>query len=132
MTFSNSQELKDWSRAAFVSNECETDQYRETQPRRTIDLILDILASTELGPRLSELVMLANAWVTAAGFKVPIPESVGYEGCIAAHPLYEAIHDILWDSGKHPYYESEALLREAYNSDIDSALENQADNEAAR
>ena len=92
------EDLKIRSREEFVGNECDTDQYRETQPMSGLSRAADLLeylygASDQ---RFQYAWALVQKWVDAAGHN--------YEGCDEAVPLYELIHDVLWEQGKHPYY----------------------------
>jgi len=103
-------------RDAYVGNECDTDEYREAQPSKGLDMLahaLALLASdadvdTQGTQTAKALVDLTARWldvIEGGGCSV-------YEGCGELVPVLSLVFDILWTHGEHPYCSDEAELQE--------------------
>jgi hypothetical protein len=102
--------IKEWSAEDFASNECHTDEYRETQPTKGLAFLADYWELFEAGlspqgdpgNREREALRLLEAWVHR--MNNPQPEDYSYAGAEQLYPLLLMYHDDLWDqAGRHPY-----------------------------
>jgi hypothetical protein len=108
---------RDRLRSDYIGNECDTDEYRETQPEKGIDLILHLGHLLHEDPdRRQQLLALVETWVK---------EDLGepYGGAEALQPICGLYFDVLWERGEHPYYGDE--------EEITQWLEDTADPEAS-
>jgi hypothetical protein len=90
---------REYAREQFVGNEASSDEYRETQPYKLlgyIGMVADILSNAD-DPRAETFQEQVKTWVAAFGS--------WYEGADEAGPLLETIFNVLWDEGRHPYYD---------------------------
>ena len=98
----------------FVGNECGSDEYRETQPTKGIEMTsraFRILEDRWTDSRLNNdgkgnadvrfqygtLQRLFKTWVAATG--------TWYDGCEELVPVLEIVFDVLWSNNEHPYNE---------------------------
>ena len=122
------QELKD----QFVQNECETDQYRETQPVSGLYRCMEVLPQSvcdiinkyigglfdgmqfdgieqmmfEIGSASQEPIVLEVLdWISEARFG-------GYNGSDELYPILEKVFDSYVSRGEHPYGYNEKQCRE--------------------
>lgn len=100
------EKYRQWSKQDFVDNETGSDEYAETQPGATLELLGKVapLCETMSVQGRRELLELVENWVEAALSDWSPGRSMGYAGCEEAMPLFERIHDLLWDANQHPYY----------------------------
>jgi len=96
------------SRADYVDNECYSDEYRETQPAKGIRHALKAIADATIEER-SKLDDLMRDWLHAWALG---EEDNSYAGAEELDPLLKLVHDILWEHGTHPYYDTEEELLE--------------------
>jgi hypothetical protein len=109
------KELMEYSRLLFVSNECESDEYRETQPWKLITTVGDLATQFPNFERHDELWNLFRDWILHHG--------PWYEGAEQARPIYEMIHDVWWVNGRHMYYDNVEQLKEEIGQDEDRPKE---------
>jgi len=98
------QEVKDELMSQFLDNECGSDEYGETAPWKTFDL-LSRCECFVWGDQFKALMLLASTWLSAFERE----GCVRYAGLDEAVPLYEMIFNILWSNKEHPYYSKEEL-----------------------
>lgn len=111
--FGPDDDVKIWSREAYIGNEADSDEYRETQPWKllsTIGLWADQMPGRD---GADDFLAAVQAWISEAGHS--------YDGSEASKPLFAMIHDMLWDIGEHPYFEDYAALLEEYELDAEYA-----------
>lgn len=95
--------LKKWSRESYVGNECDTDEYGETQPEKGLGVVTGLIGlGAHLQGHRERVVLLAKAWMAA------VDPTERYGGADELRPLLELHHDLLWDRGEHPYDTEEA------------------------
>lgn len=122
---------KKFSREAFVGNECDTDEYRESQPEKGLGMIsalvhilseqtearsheldetiIDGLSRREILVKVFEL---SAKWINLA--------TGSYEGANELTSILEIYHDVLWARGEHPYYGDDVdEFLESYEDDLD-------------
>ncbi len=118
------EELKARSREAFTGNECDTDQYGETQPAATLSKIGTLADMFSEDPDQMETLMdLVAPWVLAAS-------TMGrYDGAAEAEPIHNLYHDTLWAEGQHPYHGND---RADYVEYLADTLDTEAEVEQAR
>jgi|SRR5262245_57761201 len=116
------EEFKAHSRDLYVGNEADTDEYRETEPRKLLALVAAESENLE-GEALKTLVSLTASWLQAVAQQWgeygsgPEPEAShpAYAGTEAAAAVFGFIHDQMWDRGEHPYYDTFTEWREFYD-----------------
>jgi hypothetical protein len=97
---------KAWLRESYVGNECDTDEYGETQPVKGLTMIADLASALENDrDRVNALMVQVSEWTRAW-------DGSRYGGAEELMPLYGQYFDVLWDRGRHPYYTSEAEIDE--------------------
>jgi hypothetical protein len=84
--------LKAWSRERYVGNECDTDEYGETQPAKGLVICAAFLDAPD---HPEGLLLLVQRWVAALGGR--------YDGADQLEPILNEYHDWLWERGSHPY-----------------------------
>lgn len=93
--------LQEWSRERYVGNECDTDEYRETQPAKGLAVVAEMLEAPE-SP--DGLLYLVQAWVAALqdpdDAQAPGDPYAGAEELTHVLAMY---HDWLWIQMRHPY-----------------------------
>ena len=122
---------KEMLRGAFVGNETDTDEYRETQPEKGLEMISNLIATlgrvesrgndldVEVGPgftfdghentgdtpsrreTLRRVLDLTRKWIDECGMGP-------YTGCDQLAPILAIYFDVLWEQNEHPYYGGEA------------------------
>jgi hypothetical protein len=107
----------------FVGNECDTDEYRETQPAKGMRYVANLLELIEgMGTTEHKVIVLCEKWLHAM-LNDPMYEGAGeaapvdggwpwYAGAKELTPLMELYFDYMWAKGEHPYYDDEAALDE--------------------
>lgn len=91
--------FKEFCRESFVGNECDTDEYGETQPAKGWRYIadwLDAIYPAKLDP--DAMIEIAD-WVRACA------EGDRYSGANELVPVLGRYFDWLWETGEHPYSE---------------------------
>lgn len=103
MTEPKDEDLRTWSRDQFTGNECDTDEYRETQPMKGLAFIGDYaVLLCDPCPELDTLAKLTETWLHA--YNNPKPgEWDAYAGTEELKPILDLLHDALWAVGRHPY-----------------------------
>ena len=93
--------FKAYCRDSFVGNECDSDEYGETQPAKGFGYIADWLESIHpehLDPEaLDEIALWTRALADDPGAR--------YGGADELRPVLARYFDHLWDAGRHPYSE---------------------------
>jgi len=127
----------------YIGNECESDEYRETQPYKGMGHINQALQylkeeqTTEWKKRINnetehphdgdygqidketeQLTSLTRDWLQAWSW--------GYSGSAELALALEMVFDILWRHGKHPYYDTEEDLLKA-TQDIQDEMNSLSD-----
>lgn len=115
------EELKQRSREQYVGNECGSDEYRETEPEKLLSLVAaTICAHGWSGDVKRQVLQRTITWLQAviddwgewgSGPDPSIGDCI-YAGAAEAEPVFGLLHDLLWDEGLHPYYETVAELNE--------------------
>lgn len=93
--------VREWSRERYVSNECDTDEYRETQPAKGLGVAAEVLE----GPNTPDgFLLLVQNWVANLEDTTDA-QAPGdpYAGADHLAVLLGVYHDWLWEQGKHPY-----------------------------
>lgn len=130
MTEPTEEQLKEYSRTAFVGNECGTDEYREAQPEKGLMFVSQYMENFEalgmnnpLGgmPALNrtqghnmkpkaEMLRLTTTWLDKmATVYEEVAEGkrdswdAAYAGADELEPILALHHDLMWDLGSHPY-----------------------------
>lgn len=89
-----------WARDQFVGNECDSDEYRETQPAKGLGYAADCLDRLAAqGARHDEFARLTAVWLTAKA------AGGSYAGADALEPVLTIYFDVLWEAEEHPYFE---------------------------
>lgn len=120
--------FKEWCREQFVGNECESDEYRETQPAKGLGYVADWAEARNevLGYSAGENRMLSlvrdwlDAIIRAHGEDHDAdPWSYAYAGADELKPVLRLYFDTLWELDRHPYgYEgTPVLLLEWFDKD---------------
>jgi hypothetical protein len=104
MTMFGPEDLRARSRESFVGNECDTDEYGESQPEKGEAYLARALEIARHPATIQTLRGLAEKWRSALGGR--------YDGADELRPILEILHDLLWERGEHPYYGDVAELRE--------------------
>jgi hypothetical protein len=99
--------FKDYCRDSFTGNECDSDEYGETQPAKGFGYIadwLDGIHPEHLDPEALEAIA---AWVRA------LADDPGsrYGGAEELVPVLQRYFDWLWDQGRHPYSQPHELAQ---------------------
>jgi len=112
---------------AFVDNECDTDEYRWTQPVKGLYMLthfeevnkevgesLEFLDYGDEIPNIEEVINALkgsdNKFANSVGEWLESAQFGCYSGSDGLKPLLERLFDSLWASGSHPYYEKEELV----------------------
>lgn len=98
--------FREWARGRFIDNECDTDEYGETQPAKGFNYVADVFNRVN-DPKDGDLLAEVLAWVNA------IQTGGRYDGADELVPICGRAFDLLWADGEHPYYnvdEAEELL----------------------
>ena len=99
-------------RDAYVGNECDTDEYGETQPVKGLGIIADLASRLEgHDDDLNALMALVRTWTTAWN-------GTRYGGAEELAPICALYFDTLWAAGEHPYESNEADLAERIADDV--------------
>lgn len=135
-----SGEYREWSKISFVSNECETDEYRESQPDKGLQMAGEFMGMLRARNRNENLPPLNNTfseedtameahvvemireWLHAVyqGFLTHDNEKDGwwvYAGANELKPLLELMFDYYWAHGHHPY--GDESIEEEYQFFLD-------------
>lgn len=102
------EEHKDALRAAYVCNECDTDEYGETQPAKGLRHIAWAMEMADDATTRDELVSLTAKWLTAieaGGF-------ARYAGADELAAILPLVFDMYWLAGETPYYSDPTELQE--------------------
>ena len=91
--------VREWAREAFVGNECDTDEYGETQPAKGIGYILEWTERAG-DPKDPEMWADVRAWLDA------MAGGGRYAGADELMPVLVRCFDLLWSAGEHPYYDN--------------------------
>jgi hypothetical protein len=118
------EELKARSRDLYVGNESDTDEYRETEPRKLLALVASEADSLD-GDALKTLLRLTTTWLQAVQDrwgeygKGPEPEAThpAYAGAEESAAVFGFIHDRMWDRGEHPYCDDLDDWHDQYGDD---------------
>lgn len=108
--------LRAYAREQFVGNECDSDEYGETQPAKGFSYIADWFES--LRPNYPEEDVLREiiTWVEALA-----DEPGGrYAGAEQLQPVLARYFDFLMESGQHPYEHTPEELLSWYLEDKES------------
>jgi hypothetical protein len=92
--------FKDWQRMMEVGNECDTDEYRETQPAKGLHYIADFFDDWSPGvSAVYEMMELVKKWLDAGA-------NLGdaYSGAEQLVPILENCFDFIWERGGHSLY----------------------------
>ena len=120
-----SDEIRDHSRKDFVSNECGSDEYRETQPGKGFMFISEMFSDFESGSFSTEDEMQAiidiRKWLDAiiriTNDRSSQPWEVSYAGATELEPVLRRMHDMAWSLNRHPYDYDADELTARYNED---------------
>jgi hypothetical protein len=99
------EKFVEWMKDSFVSNECGTDEYRETQPAKGLGYVYEAASCNEgtggdEGRALDRtLLTLTETWIKA----MLKGEGSPYAGSEACEPLMAFVFDQLWANHQHPY-----------------------------
>jgi hypothetical protein len=117
------EEQKAYIRDSFVENECDTDEYRETQPVKGMNYYAQLLEMTEDGSpeEQKELIELGLAWHKAMvdHWGEPGWRSLGYAGADELRPILTKLFDLMWSQGETPYGDSVEELLERWQEGKD-------------
>jgi hypothetical protein len=94
--------FRDWQRTSEVSNECDTDEYRETQPAKGLHYIADFFNDWSPGvSAVYEQMELVKKWLDAGA-------NLGdaYSGAAELEPILNNCFDFIWERGGHSLYTS--------------------------
>lgn len=99
------EEFKVWQRASEVGNECDTDEYRETQPSKGLSYIADFMADFAPGREaVLEMLNLTRQWLITSANVVG-----AYDGAAELVPILNACFDFMWERGGFSFYTVEEL-----------------------
>lgn len=113
--------LKAYSREAFVGNECDTDEYRETQPEKGLAFIHSYVerimhTGYEGDLALERILGLTADWLKAYAHDI---HDTAYAGAEQLTPIMAIIHDDAWARGTHPYGDDYLeTVKEDYKEDV--------------
>jgi hypothetical protein len=96
------ENFKAWQRMMEVGNECDTDEYRETQPAKALHYIADFFDDWSPGvSAVYEMMELVKKWLDAGA-------NLGdaYSGAEQLVPILENCFDFIWERGGHSLYTS--------------------------
>lgn len=96
--------IRAYSCKCFVDNECDSDEYRETQPAKGLQMISELFDALADESKWHEAMTHLAAWtnvLATADFNAPPHYS--YAGADELRPLLTMYHEILWDNNQHPY-----------------------------
>lgn len=92
--------FKRWLRDNFVGNECDSDEYGETQPAKGLGMIGDyVLLISEDREKIEHLVELMSNWLNV----VLDSAFARYGGAEQLEPILRLYFDALWEINRHPY-----------------------------
>lgn len=92
--------FKVWQRDREVGNECDTDEYRETQPSKGMGYISDFMADWSPGvAACNEMMELVKKWIDAGANM-----GEAYSGAAELQPIMELCFDFMWEKGGHSLY----------------------------
>ena len=96
------EEFRKWQRESEVGNECDTDEYRETQPSKGLSYISDFFADWAPGiPACYEMFDLVKKW-----FEAGANMGEAYSGAAELQPILEMCFDFIWAKGGFSLYAS--------------------------
>jgi hypothetical protein len=133
-----SNDVRDHSRDAFVSNECGTDEYRETEPGKAFVFISEMFddfssGSFPQGEEMQAVIDIRN-WLDAIIRITNDPNSkpweVSYAGATELEPVLNRMHDMAWRMNRHPYDRSPEELLADYNEDKEDKTETEPEHHA--
>jgi hypothetical protein len=95
------EEYRIWARDSEIGNECDTDEYRETQPSKGLHFIGGFLSDWAPGvDACYEMFELTKKWL-AAGANM----GEAYSGADELKPILEMYFDFEWAQGGYSLYE---------------------------
>lgn len=108
------EEFHVWARESEISNECDSDEYRESQPAKGLAMIADFLHDFRAGKAASEeVIRLTNKWVGVVDDAHSHPAEyegktgVGwylYGGAEELKPILAICFDFMWEEGGSSLY----------------------------
>ena len=115
-------------RDLFVGNECDTDEYRETQPAKGLEYVAQwantrnqVLgySASELAPMLTLVRDWLDAIVQAHGEDHSADAwTYAYAGSEKLTPVLEVVFDTLIEAEQHPYGDTPELARAMWLDDF--------------
>jgi len=107
-----------WLREHDVSNECDTDEYRETQPSKGLLFVADYLADWGPGVNLCRnMIYLTLDWLGAY-----LAGDGPYAACEKLEPILQACFDYRWHLGAvglyHDHSEPDDELIAFYKEEV--------------
>lgn len=105
MTFKDlDKETIDWLREDFVGNECDTDEYRETQPSKGLGMVSEYFFDM---PADTDMIQLTIAWLNT----LAVPYDDPYTGSEELKPILVKCFNRCVELNMHPYqYTAEEAL----------------------
>jgi hypothetical protein len=94
------EEFMLWQRDQEVGNECDTDEYRETQPSKGLGFISEFMA--DWGPGVAacnEMMELTKKWIDAGANM-----GEAYSGANELVPILRMCFDFAWEQGQYSLY----------------------------
>lgn len=96
------ENFKAWQRMMEVGNECDTDEYRETQPSKGLDYVVDFMRDWNPGvDACNEMMELVKKWIDAGANM-----GEAYSGAAELVPILNGCFDFIWERGGHSLYTS--------------------------
>lgn len=106
-------------REAEIGNECDTDEYRETQPAKGLLMVAEALEDTGLqGEDYFRLVKLTAEWLGEVE-----DERSSYGGSEQLKPVLGMVFDRRWEQGYASLYQSSVDDMDTLAGDVDYYLE---------
>jgi hypothetical protein len=94
------EEFRIWARTSEIENECDTDEYRETQPSKGLHYIANFMADWAPGvDACNEMFELTKKWLDAGANM-----GEAYSGAELLKPILEMCFDFEWAQGSYSLY----------------------------
>ena len=129
MTYKEAEErfpgFRAYCREQFIGNECDSDEYRETQPAKGLGMIADwahVKGTFGYEQAETEMLRLVRDWINAMigaheGDHTAESWLYAYAGAEELRPVLGIYFDTLWELDRHPYEHEVELLLEWYGLD---------------